>query len=101
MSTYAIASAIEKFARDFKEVISEKNKIEKEKLAFEKEKFEFNKRQLDLNEYAFNAEKHHECEVSCNHDWRYECTIMDIDGCKERHRCSICGETKTMEVIGL
>ena len=31
MSTYAIADAIEKFAKNFKEVVSEKNKIEKEK----------------------------------------------------------------------
>ena len=101
MNTYAIASAIEKFAKYFKEVISEKNQIEKDKLKFEKEKFEFNKRQLDLSEYTFNAEKHRECGVSCNHDWRYECTITDMNGCKERYRCSICGETKTIEVIGL
>lgn len=99
MSTYAIASAIEKFAKDFKEVISEKNKIEKEKLTFEKEKFEFYKQQLNLSENMFNKENHYD-EVSCNHHWVYECTITDMDGIKERHRCAICGDIKTMEVIG-
>lgn len=100
MSTYVIASAIEKFAKDFKEVISEKNKIEKEKLAFEKEKFEFNKRQLDLSENTFNTEKHND-EVSCNHYWKYECTIHDITGCKEFHRCAKCGETRIVEAQAL
>lgn len=101
MSTYAIAGAIEKFAKNFKDVISEKNKIEKEKLAFEKEKFEFNKQQLNLNENAFSTNKHYECEVSCNHDWQFECHIVNMGGCAERYRCAKCGEVKTVEVQAL
>lgn len=34
MSTYVIADAIEKLAKNFKEVMHEKNEIEKEKMAF-------------------------------------------------------------------
>lgn len=106
--SYAVADAINKFADRYKKLVSERNQIEKdklkfekEKLAFEKEKFEFNKQQLELNECAFDSKKHHECEITCNHDWRYECAVVGTNGCKEQYRCSICGKTKTMEVIGL
>lgn len=64
MSTYAIASAIETLAKNFKDVVSEKNKIEREKLNFEREKFEFNKQQLKLTSDALDY-KH---ETLCNHD---------------------------------
>ena len=101
MSTYVIADAINKLADNLKYAIGARNQIEKEKLAFEKEKFEFNKQQLNLNENAFGTNKHYECEVSCNHDWRFECHIVSMDGCAERHRCAKCGEVKTMKVEAL
>lgn len=95
MSTYAIADAIEKFARNFKEVISEKNKIEKEKLKLEKEKFEFNKQQLELNIELHNKESINKC----NHNWKYESTSYSPkDMCyTQKYICTWCGETKTEE----
>lgn len=110
MSTYAIADAIEKFANNFKYAIEaknqiekEKNQVEKEKLAFEKEKFEYYKEQLNLSESnnKQNEEMSYGCEVSCNHDWIYDCSIVDMLGCKERHRCRLCGEFKTIEEVGI
>lgn len=83
MSTYAIASAIEKFANNFKEVISEKNKIEKEKLAFEKEKFEFEKKKEEC--------EHHDEE--CNHDWEMTGSSIDSFGVVHYLTCSKCGKT--------
>lgn len=97
MSTYAIADAIEKLAKNFKEVVSEKNKIEKEKLAFEKEKFEFNKQQLKLTSDALDYEH----KTLCNHDWRFECSLVNMTGCGERYRCAKCGETKTVGIQSL
>ena len=81
MSTYAIASAIEKFSKDFTKALDEKNKIEREKLKFEKAKLEleFNNEQLSN-------------ESNCEHEW-YQ-YIIDFD--KERkyiaHICSRCGK---------
>ena len=99
MSTYAIADAIEKFANNFKYAIEAKNQIEKEKLAFEKEKFEYYKKQLNLSESdnKQNIEASYGCEVPCIHDWIYDCTIVDLLGRKERHRCRLCGEFRTIE----
>lgn len=99
MSTYLIADAIEKFANDFKEVIREKNKIEREKLEFEKEKFEFNKKQLNLSEpdNKPNTEEGFGREARCPHDWVYDCSVTDLLGRRERHRCRLCGELKVIE----
>lgn len=36
--------------------------------------------------------------VGCNHDWRFETSVLNEDGCTERYRCERCGETKTMKV---
>ena len=97
MSTYAIASAIEKFANNFKEVINEKNKIEREKLEFEKEKFEFNKQQLELNNK--NTKLGSNVDAYCNHNWRYESTTYIPSAmCNvRRYVCVYCGETKIEE----
>lgn len=99
MSTYAIADAINKLADNFKYAISEKNKIEREKLEFEKEKFEFNKKQLNLSEpdNKSNTEKDYEGKVRCNHDWVYDCTVTDLLGRREHHRCRLCGQLKVIE----
>jgi hypothetical protein len=95
MSTYAIANAIEKFANNFKYAIDAKNQIEKEKLAFEKEKFEYYRKQLNLNESDNKPNK--EDKVRCNHDWIYDCSVIDLLGRRERHRCRLCGELKVVE----
>ena len=95
MSTYAIADAIEKFANNFKYAIDAKNQIEKEKLAFEKEKFEYYRKQLNLNES--NNKPNKEDKVRCNHDWIYDCSVTDLLGRRERHRCRLCGELKVIE----
>ena len=85
MSTYAIASAIEKLANNFKEVISEKNKIEKEKLALEKEKFELNKQHLNLK-----------IKPTCNHNWQFQSSYYSESRmCHvNNYVCAYCGETK-------
>lgn len=38
---------------------------------------------------------------NCNHDWQFECSIINSAGHSEQHRCAKCGETKIMKVIGL
>lgn len=79
MSTYAIASAIEKLAQNFKEVMDEKNKIERERLEFEKEKFK----------QITNPE--------CDHEWEIyykACTRYDDD--YDVYRCKKCGITMEM-----
>ena len=101
MSTYAIANAIEKFANDFKYAIESKNQIEKEKLAFEREKFEYYKKQLNESNNKQSAEMSYVCEVPCNHDWVYDCHVVDFLGHKERYRCRLCGETRTTEIQAL
>ena len=53
----------------------------------------------DLANY-YNIPLAEETEDICNHDWRFECSIINEAGCAERHRCAKCGETKTFEVIG-
>lgn len=95
MSTYAIADAIEKFANNFKYAIDAKNQIEKEKLAFEREKFEYYRKQLNLNES--NNKPNTEDKARCNHDWIYDCAIVDLLGRREQHRCRLCGELKVVE----
>ena len=107
MSTYAIASAIEKFSTDFTRAIKEKNKIEKDKLdferekfKFEKEKFEFNKQQLKQDESSKNNSNNQNIEFECPHHWIFD----SIYNCpndftrKEKHICAICGEVKTIPI---
>lgn len=100
MSTYAIAGAIELFAKNFKEIIREKNQIERERLEFEKEKFEFNKKQLSTldNHNMTNLNGHCGCEVPCPHNWIFDCNIIDMEGTRERYHCSLCGEVKTVPI---
>lgn len=97
MSTYAIADAIEKFAENFKYAVGARNQIEKDKLAFEKEKFEYYKKQLNESNNKQSVQMSYGCEVPCRHDWVYDCSVVDILGRKERHRCRLCGEFKTVE----
>jgi predicted SprT family Zn-dependent metalloprotease len=97
MSTYAIADAIERLAKNFKEAVSEKNKIEREKLEFEREKFEFDKQQLKSTSGTLD----YECKTFCNHDWRFECSLVNMTGCGERYRCAKCGDTKTVGIQAL
>lgn len=97
MSTYLIAGAIERFSKDFKEVISEKNKIEREKLEFEREKFEFNKKQLQLNESLLKESlKEGSTSKECEHKWE-SFIIIDQGGLRRRteYCCSKCGAIKT------
>lgn len=76
MSTYAIASAIEKLAENFKKVMDDKNQIERERLEFEKDKF----KQLSNTE--------------CNHDWELSDEwIEDNNIILQRYLCKKCGET--------
>ena len=109
MNGYVIAEAIDKFTREYKKIISERNniendklKFEKEKLNFEKEKFEFSKQQFELNESLKDDLNKNSInnEFPCPHHW-----ILDsMNDCpsdftrKARYRCSICGEYKT-EII--
>ena len=86
MSTYSIAGAIEKFAKDFKEVVSEKNKIEREKLEFEKEKFEFHKQKLQLKEGNVSKE--------CEHDWEAVNFTMTNDDIILHYKCRKCNANK-------
>lgn len=53
MSTYAIADAINGFAKSFTKVMNEKNKIEREKLEFEKLKEQLTTESIQdiLNQY--------------------------------------------------
>ena len=89
MSTYAIADAIETFAKNFKEAINEKNKIEKEKLAFKKEKYDFNK--------ALKEEKLK--PKNCYHNWIIEVKKSDYidkqgnEYCVVYQHCCECGTT--------
>lgn len=89
MSTYAIADAIETFAKNFKEAINEKNKIEKEKLAFEKEKYGFNKA---LKEERLKPK-------NCCHSWVVEVRKSDYideqgnEYCVVHQHCCECGAT--------
>lgn len=53
------------------------------------------------NYYNVPLTKEENNTFSCNHDWRFESSIINEDGCTERHRCTKCGETKTFKVIGL
>ena len=78
MSTYAIANAIERLAENFKKVMDDKNKIEREKLEFEKEKF----KQITNQE--------------CDHDWELLDEWFDTDNkyVLYRYLCKKCGETK-------
>lgn len=95
MSMYAIASAIEKFANNFREVIREKNAIEKDKLYFEKEKFEFSKQRLNLS----NEQNNYESEYECEHDWRI---VGSVAGTKAQYQvfvCSKCGAQQTKKTI--
>lgn len=89
MSTYAIADAIDKFAKNFKEVVSEKNQIEKEKLAFEKEKYDFKKA---LKEEIMKPK-------NCCHNWVTEVRKSDYideqgnEYCAVYQHCRECGTT--------
>lgn len=78
MSTYLVADQIERFRKSFKEVISERNQIEKDKLKFEKEKFEFEKKKFELSKQQ---------EEVCKHDWQFKHggTLYDF------YTCSKCG----------
>ena len=76
MSTYYIADAIEKLAQNFKEVMDEKNRIERERLEFEKEKF----KQL-LKQPKETKE--------CNHEWKEVIEFMDV-----YWYCKKCGEIR-------
>lgn len=87
MSTYYIADSIDKFTKAFKEVISEKNKIEKERLAFEKEKFEFEKKK---EEY-----KH---EEKCEHEWEMTGSSIDSFDVVHHYVCSKCGKKKSLSL---
>lgn len=96
MSTYAIADAIKNFSKDLKEVISEKNKIEKDKLAFEKEKFEFGKQRLDTNNERGNNQQNNS---ECKHEWH---NVGSASGSKSRYDvfvCSKCGEQYTRKTV--
>ena len=109
---YAISDAIDKFTKKYKELVSERNQIEKDKLKFEKEKFtlekekfelekekfEFNKQQLELNESLRkeNDSKKMNNEFECPHNWVFD-AVYDIPydfTRKERYVCSICGKEK-------
>ena len=65
--------------------------------AFEKEKFEYYKKQLNESNNKQSVQMSYGCEVPCRHDWVYDCSVVDILGRKERHRCRLCGEFKTVE----
>lgn len=84
MSTYHIADAIEKLANNFKEVMDEKNRIEREKLEFEKERF----KQLTLSEHQ---------QEECEHNWVYTDSTFDPSFMEyyTAYTCSKCGKTKT------
>lgn len=95
MSTYAIASAIEKFADNFKYAIGAMNQVEKEKLAFEKEKFEFGKQQSDTN----NKQDKHELECECEHDWRIVGSVEGTVAMYQVFVCPKCGAQQTRKTI--
>lgn len=38
---------------------------------------------------------------SCNHDWQFEYTILNDDGCWEHYYCPKCKKTQITKVIGL
>lgn len=85
MSTYAIASAIEQLAENFKKVMDDKNKIEDDKNKIEREKLEFEKEKF---KQITNPE--------CDHDWELLDEWFDTDNkyilC--RYFCKKCGDTK-------
>lgn len=110
MSTYYIADSIDKFTKAFKEVISEKNKIEKERLAFEKEKFEFEKKKEQFEKKKEQCDKRLQdknldglisdhIKNQCNHNWKFESYVcLPQDMCYiKKYVCSKCGESKTEE----
>ena len=90
MSTYYIADSIDKFTKAFKEVIREKNSIEKEKLAFEKEKFEFEKKKLELE-----SNKQQE---TCEHKWFVTGSSINSGGATYHYTCSKCGAKDTISL---
>ena len=83
--------AIEKFAENFKKVMDDKNKIEREKLAFEKEKFlKLSGNNEDNNEDSY--------EHSHEHEWILESRYQipeDLE-CRWYYRyiCNKCGAVK-------
>lgn len=76
MSTYTIASSIDKFTEGFIKALNEKNKIEREKLEFEKEKF----KQLT--------------NQSCIHDWSLCHEFFNGTDVIQKYFCKKCGETE-------
>lgn len=103
MSTYAMAGAIEKFAKNFKDAANEKNKIEKAKLDFEKEKFEFYKQQhilpSDTNKSNVNKCNISKCELECDHNWL---DVGSVAGTKAKYKvfiCEKCGAQQTEKTV--
>lgn len=98
MSTYAIASAIENFSKDFTRALNKKNEIERERLLFEKEKFEFEKLNKEPLKLKFKKINESTNESTCEHEW-YE-YIIDFDEKRQyvACMCSKCGKS-TIEQI--
>lgn len=78
MSTYTIASAIDRLAEKYEKVMKEKNEIEREKLKFEKEKFKLLSNQ------------------DCDHDWELLDEFFDTNNkyILQRYFCKKCGKTE-------
>ena len=94
MSTYYIADAIEQLANNFKEVMDEKNKIEREKLEFEKMKFE----KLSLSNSSNSEETSEESndKLKCKHDWEYKEMYFNPENgdYKYKYVCNNCHEVR-------
>lgn len=88
MSTYAIASAIDRLAEKYEKVMKEKNKIEREKLEFEREKFKQLSQQPEQPEHQ---------QAECEHNWVYTDSTFDPSFMEYHtvYTCSKCGKTKT------
>ena len=87
MSLYIVASAIDKLADNFKKVMDDKNKIEREKLAFEKEKFlKLSSNNEDnyehSHEHKWMLESRYQIQTDPEYRWYY------------RYICPECGEIK-------
>ena len=103
MSTYAIASAIEQLAENFKKVMDDKNKIEREKLEFEKEKFkQLTNTECDHEWEAYSKDNSlyacKKCGIiqyqECEHDWIFDRSITNSIGTYIYYKCRKCSTEK-------